>query len=451
MAELEAGNSRTEACGVFSEVREGLAGGKSWVCALVPLGLEKPLLRPASAAEFSSSFWMGLRELLGRVHLLYYGTTGFALGNPLIDKEPPPAQPASRDANARHFIPSVPAHTDRHGQQVTDGRTNAPGLRIIRQIQQLEGDQKVVSQHRQDIERMVGDQVLSGRMVQIQPAEHFAKALFLGSLEPVPLKDGLRAARVCRFAHHIRIAPHQIPVVLPARHRKALRLLAFSGLVFDPRILLLPLVGWRQRAPLALGHVRRQPVQLVGPLVVADTPAGETGLLNAVDKLARAGTAVGVKVAGALLPARLMLVEQHPQVLAHVAGPVENPIQEPRPIPERLPAQCPMAFIVDACPFKLMALDFNFGVVKKHLRLPGVQPPARLCLLVGPGSLSPGVVESALLAGPSRCRSRRSCPGRSAWARDAPPLVRVKSNWATLATGENPAPVRLRGSNEGVW
>src|ERR1039458_4637196 len=47
--------------------------------------------------------------------------------------------------------------------------------------------------------------------------------------------------------------------------------------------------------------------------------------------------------------------------------------------------------------------------------------------------------------------STRSCPRRSASARDTPPLVRVKSNWATLATGENPAPVRLRGSNEGVW
>src|ERR1035438_4939009 len=50
------------------------------------LGLKKPLLRPASAAEFSSSFWMGLREWLGRVHLLYYGTTGFSLGNPLDRK-----------------------------------------------------------------------------------------------------------------------------------------------------------------------------------------------------------------------------------------------------------------------------------------------------------------------------------------------------------------------------
>src|ERR1035441_5719285 len=351
MAELEAGNSGTEAGRVFSEVRQGLAGGEAWACGLVPLELKKPRLRPGSVAEFSSSFWMGLREWLGRVHVLYYGTTGFALGNPLIDKEPPPAQPASRDANARHFIPSMRAHTDRHGQQVTDGRANAPGLRILRQIQQLEGDQKVVGQHRNGIERLVGDQVLAGRMVQIEPAEHFAEALFLGSLEPVPLKDGLRAARLCRFAHHIRIVPHQIPVVLPAGHRKPLCLPAFSGLVFDPRILLLPLVGWRQRAPLALGHLRREPVQLVGPLVVADTPAGKTGLLNAVDKLTRAGTAVGVKVTGALLPARLMLVEQRPQVLAHVAGPVENPIQEPRPIPERLPAQGPMAFIVDARPF----------------------------------------------------------------------------------------------------
>src|ERR1035441_1012095 len=93
MAELEAGNSGTEAGRVFSEVRQGLAGGEAWACGLVPLELKKPRLRPGSVAEFSSSFWMGLREWLGRVHLLYYGTTGFALGNPLIDKERTPAQP----------------------------------------------------------------------------------------------------------------------------------------------------------------------------------------------------------------------------------------------------------------------------------------------------------------------------------------------------------------------
>src|ERR1035441_4988637 len=103
---------------------------------------------------------MGWCELLRRVHLLYCWTTGFALGDPLINKEPPPAQPASRDANARYFIPGVRADTNRNGQQVTDGRANAPGLRTLGQIQQLESDQKVVGQHRQGIERLVGDQVL---------------------------------------------------------------------------------------------------------------------------------------------------------------------------------------------------------------------------------------------------------------------------------------------------
>src|ERR1035441_10629827 len=142
MAELEAGNSGTEAGRVFSEVRQGLAGGEAWACGLVPLELKKPRLRPGSVAEFSSSSWMGSRELLGRVHRLYCWTTGFAFGNPLIDKEPPPAQPASRDADARHFIPGVRADTNRNGQQVTDGRANAPGLRILGQIQQLESDQK---------------------------------------------------------------------------------------------------------------------------------------------------------------------------------------------------------------------------------------------------------------------------------------------------------------------
>ena len=31
-----------------------------------------------------------------------------------------------------------------------------------------------------------------------------------------------------------------------------------------------------------------------------------------------------------------------------------------------------------------MAFDFDFGVIEKHLRLPGVQPPSRLGLLAGP-------------------------------------------------------------------
>src|SRR5208283_343292 len=125
------GSRGAEACEVFSKVREGLEGGRTWVCTLVLLALKRPLVRPASSVGFSSRSWMGVRELLGRVHLLYGRTTGFALGNPLIDKEPPPAQPASRDADACRFIPGMRAHTDRHGQQVTDGRANAPSLRIL--------------------------------------------------------------------------------------------------------------------------------------------------------------------------------------------------------------------------------------------------------------------------------------------------------------------------------
>src|ERR1039458_8019696 len=55
MAELEAGNSGTEAGRVFSEVRQGLAGGEAWACGLVPLGLKKPRLRPAASAPVSAT------------------------------------------------------------------------------------------------------------------------------------------------------------------------------------------------------------------------------------------------------------------------------------------------------------------------------------------------------------------------------------------------------------
>src|ERR1039457_5358946 len=48
--------------------------------------------------------------------------------------------------------------------------------------------------------------------------------------------------------------------------------------------------------------------------------------------------------------------------------------------------------------------------------------------------------------------STRSLPMRSASAREAPPLVKANRNCATTATGQKPAPVRLRTSRAGsLW
>src|SRR6266478_8897568 len=142
-------------------------------------------------------------------------------------------------------------------------------------------------------------------MVQVQAAEHIAKALLLGPFEMVPLKHGSRTVLLCSLAGHIRVVVHQVAVVLPAHGGELLHLGAFSRLMLDPGVLLLRLVGWRQSSPLALGQLGRQPVQLVGPLVVADAPATKFSQFNAVEEFARAGAAVGVQIAGPALPAML--------------------------------------------------------------------------------------------------------------------------------------------------
>ena len=71
-------------------------------------------------------------------------------------------------------------------------------------------------------------------------------------------------------------------------------------------------------------------------------------------------------------------------MLADIPGPIQDAVQQPRAIPQRLPAQGAVALIVQARPFKFMAIDFDFGIVKKHLGLAAVPPPARRGLLAGP-------------------------------------------------------------------
>ena len=203
------------------------------------------------------------------------------------------------------------AHGYRHRQEVADDRADAPTLRVIRQVQDLETDQNVVGQDRDGVEGLIGHQILTGRMVQIQAGEHFAEALLFGPFEPVALKDSLRTVLVPRLAHPIGVAPHQLALLLPTHRRKLLHLLALSRLVLDPSVLLLRLIDRRQRTPLARGQLGGQAVQFIGPLVVADAPTTKPSALNPVEVFAGARTAVGVEVIGAALPAMLMLVEQH--------------------------------------------------------------------------------------------------------------------------------------------
>src|SRR6516162_8420136 len=163
-------------------------------------------------------------------------------------------------------------------------------------------------------------------MVQIQRAEHLAEALFLGPFEPMPFKDPLRGVLVSRPTRPESIPPHQITLLLPTYRGKLLHRLALPGLVFDPGILLLKLAGGRQRTPLALRQFSGQSIQFISPFVIADAPATKTGLLNPVNEFARAGAAVGIQIARTVLPAMLVLIQQHGQVLADVTGSVQNPI-----------------------------------------------------------------------------------------------------------------------------
>src|SRR3974390_1707506 len=140
------------------------------------------------------------------------------------------------------------------------------------------------------------------------------------------LENSLRRVLVARLTDSVSVAPHEVTVPFAAYGRKPLHLLALSRLMLDPGVLLLRL-AWRwQRAPLTLGQLGGQAVQLISPFVIADAPAGKPGLLDPIDKLARTGPAIGVEVAGALLPAMLMLLQQHRQMLADVCGPIQNAV-----------------------------------------------------------------------------------------------------------------------------
>ncbi len=141
------------------------------------------------------------------INFLDRGTSRLALGHPLIHRQSPPAQPTCRNTNSSHIIPCMCAHTYRHRQQITNQGLNAPGLRIIGQVQNFQADHYVVGQRRHGIESLIRNQLLAGWVVQIQTAKHLAEGLFFAPLELVPFKDSLGRVLVSRAAHPISIPP----------------------------------------------------------------------------------------------------------------------------------------------------------------------------------------------------------------------------------------------------
>src|ERR1022692_4869613 len=140
---------------------------------------------------------------------------------------------------------------------MADDRADAPALRLVGQVQHAEADQDIVGQHPNGVEGLISQEVLAGGMMQVQAAEHIAKTLFLGPFEMVPLEDRLRTVLLLSPAGGLRLAPHQVALVLPPRRGELLYLGAFTGLVLNPGVLLLGLVRWRRGAPLAFGQLRR--------------------------------------------------------------------------------------------------------------------------------------------------------------------------------------------------
>src|ERR1043166_6731712 len=93
----------------------------------------------ARLSSESQSLFSG--EPLSGVDRFDHRTASLARGHPLIDKQTPPPHPSCRNANPSHFKACMGTHTDRQSQQMTNDRLDAPTLRFIGQVQQLETDE----------------------------------------------------------------------------------------------------------------------------------------------------------------------------------------------------------------------------------------------------------------------------------------------------------------------
>ncbi len=180
--------------------------------------------------------------------LTFRRPTGLAFGNPPMHKQPPDAQQPRGHTDQRTGVTGMPANGHRNGQPVANQRANASALLAILQFQHLQGRPHVVGQNRQCVERLIGDQFLAGRMVQIQVAEPFAASTLCRTLERMTLKHGLRTPPVTRFARHNCIAPKHLPLRLVPQRGKCYGSIHVPRRVSQPRELFAPLVG-RTPAP----------------------------------------------------------------------------------------------------------------------------------------------------------------------------------------------------------
>lgn len=93
------------------------------------------------------------------------GPTGFAFRNPLMQKQPPDPQQPGGNANPRARIAGMRTYRHRHAQEMPDQCANPPRLLVVFQFQHFHRGEDVIRQNRQRIERLIGQEVFTGRMM----------------------------------------------------------------------------------------------------------------------------------------------------------------------------------------------------------------------------------------------------------------------------------------------
>ena len=102
----------------------------------------------------------------------------------------PPAQPTHRDFHARDPSSRVTHQHSGQSHHLSQERGHGPTLAFIGQAEQLYGFHPVVSQRADRVEHPVGGQTFAGRMMQVQPAQHFFEELFVPPFQAVARRRG---------------------------------------------------------------------------------------------------------------------------------------------------------------------------------------------------------------------------------------------------------------------
>src|SRR5208282_2190310 len=209
--------------------------------------------------------------------------------------------------------------------------------------------------------------IQAGRMMQIQVIEHLAESLLLGSFERMALEYRSGFGRRLGLADHVTLLPEQVAFAFAPDGGKEPRFFILSRQMLQPGKLLAHAGDDRRWTPLVLRQFFGHLVQRPGPLVIADAPSRKTCPVNLIEVLARAGPAISVKVTRTPLPEGLIFGQKRRQMLAHIAGTVQNPVQQEWPHPQRLPTQSQIPIIVPPGALKLFAIDLDLRVIKKDL------------------------------------------------------------------------------------